>query len=327
MCCGRLAGPVAVSELIFTVLGKDGFHALNVFRGVYPAGGFAPTVIDFYHLDSQPVVEETHLFQTFYAAHFVVRFRQLKVIFERAEGVGVQADVAAYGAFFEGGAGFFGFTDGGDGAFGEGHGVAVFVYQHGSAAVWGGFFAFHKAVVLGPVQMDAGGKDIAGGGFPLVDELLDDPRRAKRVVPLQVDDESGWGVLLANGIPAALCAAAAGFCRHDGGDGGSGAKIKDSGVIRCDNVRAVVVVAANGICNFCYAAYHFFAGNFDKRLAGQTRGGVASRYHNKDGLRHGVQNGMVLQPHSNLLWRLCQEKFTAAVLKAFILLDNSLLRH
>jgi diacylglycerol kinase family enzyme len=65
--------------------------------------------------------------------------------------------------------------------------------------------------------MDAGGKYIGRGGFPLVNQLLDDPRRAQRVVALQVNDECGRLSLLTYGIPAALCTAAAGFGCHDGG--------------------------------------------------------------------------------------------------------------
>lgn len=186
----RGASPVVVGlEFVFAVFSEDGFDAGDVFGGVDAAGGFAASVGDFYHFDAQAVVEEAHLLEAFDAAHFVFGFRQGKVVFEGVVGVGVESNMAAYGAFGEGFPGFFWLADGRDGALGEGKGVAAFVYQHGGAAVGGGFFGFDEAIVFVPVEVDTGREDVCRTAAPCVDEFLDDPGWAKRVVALEVDDE------------------------------------------------------------------------------------------------------------------------------------------
>ena len=287
MCCGIFCVVAAVSELIFAVFCKNGFHALNIFRRVYATGRFAATVVYFYHLNAQPIVKESHLLQSFYAADFIIGLGQLKVVFQRAERVGIQTYVAAYGALLQRSTSFLGLADSRNGALGERHSVTVLIYQHRGAAVRGALLAFHQAVVLIPIQVDAGSKDIARSGLPLVDKLLDNPRGAQRVVALQVDDKCGGFCLLAYGIPAAFCAAAAGFGSHNSRNAGSLTKVGNASVVRSYNVAAILVVAANGFGYFCNTANHFLAGNFYQRLARQTCGGVTGRYNDKYGLRHG----------------------------------------
>ena len=177
------------------------------------------------------------------------------------------------------------FAHGRNNVLGKPQRIAVLICHAGRPRKRRRLFAFAQLVQRFPAELRARRNQIHRRiFFKSLNQLFDKPRRADRIVPLQIDNQLRLDIKDFHRFAHTVGAGLAGIRRHQAFDSVHLAKVRNPLVLG-RNHDSRIGMRRSLARNIDHAQQHFFAGNLGQRFPRKARRTVARRNHNK-GLYH-----------------------------------------